>query len=113
MFKKRALAVVCLLALMFQTVSFVSYAAEDDQNNDELALETPFVPTYKSGSYGEFLQNNARTLDDVEDGKRFYADVANPKSASDNVTKETITSDDNITVDNVIVTQETGMSNLI
>lgn len=108
MFKKRALAVVCLLALMFQTVSFVSYAAEDDQNNDELALETPFVPTYKSGSYGEFLQNNARTLDDVEDGKRFYADVANPKSASDNVTKETITSDDNITVDNVIVTQETG-----
>lgn len=108
MLKRRAVVVVCLLAMMVQLFGFVSYAATGSQNSDELTLETPFVPVYQSGTYGEFLQNNSRTLDDIEDGKKFYADVSNPRSSSDNVTKETITSDDSVTRDDVIVTQETG-----
>lgn len=107
MLKKRAVTVVCLLAILVQMFAFVSYA-DNSQNTDELTLETPFVPVYKAGTYGEFLQNNSRTLDDIEDGAKFYADIQNPRSASDNVTKETITSDDNVTRENVIVSQESG-----
>ena len=63
--KNKVLAVICLFALIIQTFTVTTFASSES-NDDEFLSESPFVPVYLSGSYGEFLQNNARTLDDIE-----------------------------------------------
>lgn len=95
--KVKVMAVVFLFAFVLQLGTVASGAAE----SDGASAQTPFVPVYLSGSYGEFLQDNARTLDDI-DGE-VTVDVANPTSSSDNVSIETVAGRDG-----VLVMDETG-----
>lgn len=97
--RKKVIAVICLMIVIFQVFSATTFAAEEIDG--ELTIDTPFVPVYLEGSYGEFLQNNARTLDDI-DGV-IYVDVPNPKAASDDITFDTVDGREN-----VLIMDETG-----
>ena len=96
--KTKALAVALVAILLVQVFAVLICAASYD---DEFLSESPFVPTYIAGSYGEFLQNHARTLDDI--AGKIVLDVSSPTSRSDNVKIETVSGREN-----VVVTYETG-----
>lgn len=61
--KSRILAVLLTILLCAQLCAACSSSNKD---SDEINIETPFVPVYSAGSYGEFLQLQSRTLDDVD-----------------------------------------------
>lgn len=77
--------------LMLQLTAVMTFA-KSNSGTEASASDVPFVPTYKEGSYGEFLQNYSR--ENVPDVKIDF-DLANPV-ASEGISYGTVDGKSNV-----------------
>ena len=55
-----------MLLIVLISAQFCAACSSSSGKTEEIDIDTPFVPVYSAGSYGEFLQLQSRTLDDVD-----------------------------------------------
>ena len=95
--KNKVLTALCIIIAVIQLTAVITFA--NSSSSESSASNVPFVPTYKEGSFGEFLQDYAReAVPDVT----VMLDLANP-SASENISYGTVDGKSN-----VLITEEEG-----
>ena len=56
--KNKVLTALCIIIAVIQLTAVITFA--NSSSSESSASNVPFVPTYKEGSFGEFLQDYAR-----------------------------------------------------
>lgn len=92
--KFKVVTAIVIIALIVQLTAVIAFAARG--SSESSASDVPFIPTYTEGSYGEFLQINAReSIPDV----KVELDIHNLLS-SDNISYGTVDGRSNVLITN-------------